>query len=234
MIKKSFYLPIAGTVILVIAGFAIMSIDFNQSEIITEKDTLQSFTDTTTTPIVTTVSHEISKAQVNLIKVIPVESESIKVTPTIKNSESSDLQEFLIQSAFAIPSGQLAVTIDEWTVPTAGSSPLFVAVDGSDNVYFTERLVNKIARLDPLTNVITEWGVPTASFRIEGVAVDGSDNVYFTEGSVNKIARLDPLTNVITEWTVPTANADTLGVAVDSFDNVYFTESDGNKIGKMS
>jgi len=137
----------ASTVILIIAGFAIMSIDFNQSEIITEKDTLQSFTDTTTTPIVTTVSHEISKAQVNLVKVIPVESESIKVTPTIKTSEYSELQEFLIQSAFAIPSGQLAVTIDEWTVPTATSGPAGITVDGSGDVFFTEFDTNKIGRM---------------------------------------------------------------------------------------
>ncbi len=48
-----------------------------------------------------------------------------------------------------------ASTINEWTIPTASSSPLGVFVDGGF-VYFTEVDGNKVGRLDPATGVFNE------------------------------------------------------------------------------
>ena len=83
--------------------------------------------------------------------------------------------------------------ITEWVIPTVDSQPRGVAVDSSDNVYFTELWGDKIGRLVPSTNVITEWVIPKGmqvAIYPMGVAVDSSDNVYFTEHYENNIGRL--------------------------------------------
>jgi len=179
---------IASISVLVIVGFAIINNEsFNQFEIISQNEVVQDKTETIIKP--------------QSITVIPTEIE-IQVTETVVvpdiNSKKSETHDTLsakqiypfFNYAFAIPSGQLAVTIDEWAVPTASSGPAFVTVDGSGNVYFTEQNGNKIARLVPSTGVITEWTVPTASSSPFGIAVDGSGNVYFAEINGNKIGRM--------------------------------------------
>jgi len=214
---------IASISVLVIVGFAIINNEsFNQFEIISQNEVVQDKTETIIKP--------------QSITVIPTEIE-IQVTETVvvpdinsKNSETHDTLSAkqiypFFNSAFAIPSGQLAVTIDEWAVPTAFSDPFGITLDGSGNVYFTEQTGNKIGRLDPSTNVITEWTLPTASSRPNFITLDGSGNVYFAELTGNKIGRLDPSTNVITEWTVPTATSGPFGVTLDGSGNVYIAEN---------
>ena len=228
---------ILGIAVLAIAGFSINSFDsLNESEIISQNQIVQIPKETTVEPVITNVSTEQIQAKVQIVEVIPVSSESFKVTPTTKNSESFDLQENIIKSAFAIPASQLTVTIDEWTVPTSPSNVERVAIDSMNNVFFTEEAnsASKIGRLDPSTNVITEWGVPNPPGHPIGIAIDNMNNVYFGRQLPSAIGRLDPSTNVITEWTIPSSSSID-SIAIDSMNNVYFTEnfSPGNKIGRL-
>jgi virginiamycin B lyase len=138
---------------------------------------------------------------------------------------------FAIKRASAIPSNQLSVTYTHWHTFTSNHD---VAVDSSNNVYFTERLEEKIGRLDPTTNTITEWPIITEGTEPHCVTVDSSDRVYFTERRLDlqRIGRLDPTTNVITEWAL-TSLFFPADIAVDSLDNVYFTDTNLERIGKL-
>ena len=86
----------------------------------------------------------------------------------------------------------------EWTIPTIGSDPSGIFVDGG-LVYFTEYSGNKIGRLDPSTGVFNEWALPTSGSGPEGIFVSG-DLVYFAEYDGNKIGLLafSPVATVTT------------------------------------
>ena len=235
MIKKLYLLPIASAAILVIVGFTIFGIDsFNQSEIITQKDSNQTPHDIIVEPITTHVLSEDSQAKVNMVEVIPSYSESYNVSPTIENNEPSKLQGFLIQSAYAITPVQLTVTVDEWTVPTAASQPNAITTDSSGNVWFTEPFsgANNIARLEPGSNTITEWAIPTAANGLGGIITDNG-NVWFVEFGGNKIGRLVPGTNAFTEWTIPTAASAPTSISISGGGDVWFAELNGLKIGRL-
>jgi streptogramin lyase len=149
----------------------------------------------------------------------------------------------LMTPVFAFPPDQQAVVQSTWNisgfVPEIGD----MASDFAGNTYFSKQISNKIARLEPTTNMITEWDISgdgNATARPTGIAFDPvSGSVYFTASGTDKIGKLEPTTNMITEWDI-SGNSSTgaaarpTGIAFDSVDgSVYFTASGTNKIGKL-
>jgi streptogramin lyase len=121
---------------------------------------------------------------------------------------------------------------EEWTIPTANSTPRGVAVgQGSNQVFFAELAGKKIGMLDASTNTITEWAFPVIK-QVEHVHY-ANGLVYFGDLQSNIVATLNPTTNLLTGWLAPTTGADIPDVAPSS-GNVYFTERAGNKIGLLN
>jgi len=104
------------------------------------------------------------------------------------------------------------------------NTPIGTAVDGSGNVYFSDRALSLIEEWNATTQAVTTL-VPGLSSP-SGVAVDGSGNVYFADSG----------NNAIKEWNASTQQVSTLvsglnnpsGVAVDGVGDVYFADS-GNQ-----
>ena len=150
----------------------------------------------------------------------------------------------LMTPVFAIPPDQQAVVQSTWIisgfVPEIGD----MASDFAGNTYFSKKISNKIARLDPTTNMITEWDISGNSStgstgiaaRPTGIAFDPVDgSVYFTASGTNKIGKLEPVTNMITEWSLPNGSNSVIQDIIIQPDlgSLYFIESNGSAIRKL-
>ena len=75
-----------------------------------------------------------------------------------------------------------------WTVPTA--DPLGMVRGDDGDLYFTERSVDKVGRLDPATGLFTEWSLTAGAFPNRLTTTpDGS--VWFTELDTSALGRID-------------------------------------------
>ncbi|MGE5603344.1 MAG: hypothetical protein ACM30E_09850 [Nitrososphaerales archaeon] len=113
-----------------------------------------------------------------------------------------------------------------FVLPKPNSEPYDVAFAGGA-VWFTERLGNRIGRLDPASGAITEFPVPVAGSQPTGLAVaPGSPTrVWFAERNGNALGRLtitDSVTFDFFEYPLGLPNARPESVATDGT-NVWFT-----------
>lgn len=124
------------------------------------------------------------------------------------------------------------ITVKEWDVPTRGSAPHDIVVDGNGIVWYTAIGANKIGRFDPSTEQFREFDIPTPSSRPHGLVADGDGNIWFTEQGASKIGRLDPATGEIEEFSTPTPGSGPhtpiMGDGV-----LWFTEQNASKIGRL-
>ena len=133
---------------------------------------------------------------------------------------------YTMQNANAI--GKLVVagngqgTHTKYDVPTANSAPYDLAYDGQ-YIWFTERLGNKIGRLNPANGQITEYPIPTADSRPMGIAIAPNGHVWFAQNNSDKMARFKPGTNTFDEYSFTTAGAKLEDVATRSDDSIWFT-----------
>ena len=128
-----------------------------------------------------------------------------------------------------------AATINEFTIPTAGSGPVGITTGPDGNLWFTEQLASKIGRITPIGGVFTEFPTPTANSGPAGITAGPACNghLWFTESIANKIGRITP-EGVFTEFIVPTANAGLVFITAGPDCNLWFTEFLGNKIGRIT
>ena len=133
---------------------------------------------------------------------------------------------YTMQNANAI--GKLVVagngqaTHTKYDIPTANSAPYDLAWDGQ-YIWFTERLGNKIGRLNPANGQITEYPIPTASSQPMGIAVAPNGHVWFAEKGGDKVARFRPATDTFDEYSYTTPGAKPEDVAVSNDDSIWFT-----------
>lgn len=133
---------------------------------------------------------------------------------------------YTMQNANAI--GRMVVggngqaTFTKYDVPTANSKPYDLAYDGQ-YIWFTERVGNKIGRLNPANGAITEYSIPTANSEPMGIAVAPNGHVWFAQKASSKMARFKPATGTFDEYSYTTAGAMPEDVATVSNDSVWFT-----------
>jgi streptogramin lyase len=151
------------------------------------------------------------------------------------------------------------VTIEEFALPTAYSSPYAIAVDKKDRILFTESTGNSIGVYDPASKVLKEYRIPsTKDLPAPGEKYDPSNktipektmNVYSvgSPGSLvidkdgivwtvllmgNSIVRFDPDKEEFLEFLIPTANSQPQDIAADSKGRIWFVEKNGGKLGYL-
>ncbi len=130
----------------------------------------------------------------------------------------------------------LAVTINEFLIPTAHSSPLSITAGPDGNLWFTESSANKIGEIDTTTHVITEFPVPTANSGLGGITTGPDGNIWFTEES-GQIGQINPTTHAITEFRTATVGNGFVGpqdITTGTDGNLWFTDYTNNEIGEIN
>src|SRR5215213_1120139 len=97
-----------------------------------------------------------------------------------------------------LPAAGETGSIAEFSVPTANSQPLSIVTGPDGNLWFTEFLGNKIARMTA-DAAVTEFPIPTANSRPDEIDVGPDGNLWFAEVMGNKIGRVTPQ-GVFTEF----------------------------------
>ena len=131
--------------------------------------------------------------------------------------------------------GKVAVTIQEWDVPTPGSRPHdpMVAPDGA--AWFSGHMANLLGRFDPRTQTFREYHLKTEGSGPHGLIADHDGNVWFTANFKAYIGKLDPKTGDVREYPMPDPAAKdphTLLLAPNG--NIYFTVQGGNMVGRLN
>ncbi|HEY4596207.1 MAG TPA: hypothetical protein VIJ02_07385, partial [Thermoanaerobaculia bacterium] len=116
--------------------------------------------------------------------------------------------------------------------PTPDSWPFFLVLHPDGALYFSERVGNKIGRLDPRDGHIEEIPVPTAGAQPAGMTVTPDGHIFFTQNSANKVGHLDPASRRVTDLPIPGRATPgpyygPAGIASDEHGNVWFAELDG-------
>jgi virginiamycin B lyase len=130
------------------------------------------------------------------------------------------------------PPGKLALfnpTTSTWTtvvsLPSGYGQPLFLAIDGTGEVWFTMPVTNAVGVYDPVNATVRQWAVPTASAGPWGLAIDSGGKVWFTEHYANKVGSFDPVAGTFNEVATPAVNSNPYGITIDASNNVWFTEN---------
>jgi virginiamycin B lyase len=125
--------------------------------------------------------------------------------------------------------------VTNYKQPAGFSSPVFVAVDASGKVWFTEPNSNVIGRLTPGTPPTwKQWTVPTANAVPYDLVFDNNGNIWFTEYNTNKIGFFNPKTQTFAENVIASAGSRPYGITRDSQGNIWFAENNLPKIGNFT
>lgn len=129
--------------------------------------------------------------------------------------------------------------------------PAWVAVDGSGNLYISDRNNNRVRKVALGTGVISSVagngqcdvpanGSPPTSVPIcspRGLAVDSDGNLYIAGNGTHHILKVVFSTNSISKIlagsTVFGINSDPTGLALDGNGNLYYTDGPNDEIWKM-
>jgi len=83
-----------------------------------------------------------------------------------------------------------------YKTPSPFSDPYTLVLDAQDNIWFTERHIGRLAKLDRSSGKITEYPIGDDPY---GLSLDQRGDVWVTRRSADRIARFDPQTGQVTE-----------------------------------
>ena len=130
--------------------------------------------------------------------------------------------------------------VQNFTEPAGFSSPLFLAVDSSGNIWFTEPSTNAIGELT-VSNGTPTWNqffVPTTNAAPYDLTFDTAGNLWFTELLANNIGEFNPTTALFAETPTPTPASSPYGIAGPDPEtgSIWFTENNSavSQIGRFT
>jgi len=144
------------------------------------------------------------------------------------------------QGSIAQYNRQNFTLIHNYTEPIGYSSPLFLAVDATGNIWFTEPNTDAIGELIPNggTGTWNQWTVLTPSATPYDLTFDKAGNLWFTEHDASQIGEFTPSTQQFSETPTPTANSAPYGIVGPdpSTGSIWFTENNSavSRIGRFT
>ena len=133
---------------------------------------------------------------------------------------------------WALPVGSPGPTANNAYLATS-SEPLHIipGFDCNGNIFFTQRNLGYLGRLNPENGSITEWSLGNSSFPHDIDVVGGT--LVITEEGTGMIGQFEPGKGSIKEWLVPTSGSVPWHQA--RFQQyIYFSEEGGSKIGRLN
>ena len=125
------------------------------------------------------------------------------------------------------------VTVTVFPVPTSGSRPYTIVAGPDGNLWFTESMGNKIARIGT-NGTIKEFPVPTPGSGPYGIAAGADGNIWFTERFGDQIGRFNVINQHFTEFPIPTPLAQAWEIAPGPDGNLWFTEEDVHQVARIT
>ncbi len=111
-------------------------------------------------------------------------------------------------------------------------NPVFLALDGQGNVWFTDPTHNALGELVPGSNTWTEYTAPTSSATPYDLVFKGG-NIWFTEYGTSHIGFFNITTHTFVENAIPTTNANPYGITVAPNGNIWFAENNQGNSGQL-
>lgn len=120
--------------------------------------------------------------------------------------------------------------------PSGYSSPFFIAVDASNNLWFSEPVTNALGELDHLGNW-HQWNVPTPGASPFDLIIDNYGHIWFTEPGASAIGEFNPDAQQFTAFPTPTTNSAPYGIVGPDpqTGSIWFTENNNqvHRIGRL-
>ena len=115
-------------------------------------------------------------------------------------------------------------TVVVYTLPSIpGNQPIFVAFDGSGNLWFTTPNNSMIGEFNPSTGkFVGQWAVTPGSGPWDLTFAGGK--IWYTEHLVSAVGSFDPSTHAYRDFQTPTANSNPYGIAANG-GLIWFTEN---------
>lgn len=110
--------------------------------------------------------------------------------------------------------------VQEYVLPDTAAFPNDIAVGADGDVWYTDRLRSRVARLDPETGVVTQYDTPTPASAPYGITVADDGAVWYAGSRAGVLGRVDPATGEITEH--PVGGGGPHGVVAVG-DRIWFT-----------
>jgi virginiamycin B lyase len=122
----------------------------------------------------------------------------------------------------------------QYTIPSASSKPLGIALGSDGNLWITEFAVSKIGQLNS-AGQISESVTPTKNAGPNGIASGPGPNlnVWFTETNLGRVAQITTSGPPYTEFTLPNAAAKPAGIALGSDGNMWVADIGTDSIWKV-
>jgi streptogramin lyase len=118
-------------------------------------------------------------------------------------------------------------TLAFYTLPNiSGNQPIFLAFDGSGNLWFTTPDNSMIGEFNPSTGeFVGQWPVTPGSGPWDLTFVDGK--IWYTEHLVSAVGSFDPSSHTYQDFQTPTANSNPYGIVANG-GLIWFTENNSS------
>jgi streptogramin lyase len=118
-----------------------------------------------------------------------------------------------------------------WTLPNiSGNQPMFVALDGAGNVWFTTPNNSMIGEFSPASqSFVGQWPVTPGSGPWDLTFNQGI--LWYTEHLVSAIGEFDPVAHTHIDFQTPSANSNPYGITANDPANpnlIWFTENNSS------
>ncbi|MBV9720038.1 MAG: hypothetical protein JOZ77_12015 [Candidatus Eremiobacteraeota bacterium] len=122
----------------------------------------------------------------------------------------------------------------QYTIPTASSKPMGIALGSDGNLWITESAASKIGTLTS-NGKITENVTPSRHSNPIGIASGPGPalNVWFTENALARVAQITTSGPPYIEYTLPNSAATPLNMALGSDGNIWCTDPGTNSIWRI-
>ncbi|HET8909900.1 MAG TPA: hypothetical protein VFN23_00450 [Ktedonobacteraceae bacterium] len=127
-----------------------------------------------------------------------------------------------------------ASLIRNYSQPQGFAGPLFLAVDTSNHIWFTEPGNNALGELIPGPQPLwRQWKIPTTAAIPYQILVDHNGNLWFSEFGSGDIGFFNPHSQHFIENALPTANSHPYGLTLDRFGTIWIAENSAGKLASF-
>lgn len=122
----------------------------------------------------------------------------------------------------------------QYTIPTASSQPMGIALGSDGNLWVTEFKSSKIAQLNT-AGKFSETVTPSRNAGPNGIASGPGPNLnlWFTETNLGRVAQITTSGPPYVEYTLPDSTAKPVGLALGSDGNMWITDPGSDSIWRI-